>query len=142
MKLKEVTRTAKRRGQSGLPNVTVSRKGTIYFNNLAMQYLGATNGVKVKFLVDEEDAQSWFVTPSDDGYATLKPKKIKDPAGQIHLSDIAEKIIQSFYHIGDTSLKFTLASPVYFNNAQVFKLQLIKESLVMDIPNPNGPIKL
>lgn len=141
MKLKEVTRTATRGLRSSEPTLSISKKGTIYFSATAMQHLGIINKEKIKFFVDEENNQAWYLSICENGYAPLSPKSRNDKSGQIHLNDIASQITGSFYHEGKTSLKFTLSEPITYNNGPLYQLKLVKESLVMHIPNPNGPIK-
>ena len=55
------------------------------------------------------------------------------------MSDIAKKVVDSFHHVGTKSLKFKLLDPIEYSGNHFYPLQVIKESINMEIPDPNGP---
>lgn len=137
MKLKLVERTNAHIGSTS-PKISISTKGSLYVNAMAMALMRIENSAKVKFFQDEEDGQAWYIQTCEDGYASLSKKTKNDGSGQVYVRDIAESIIKSYYHIGKTSLKFELLPAIKFEGLDFYPLKLIKESLKMEIPNPNG----
>lgn len=142
MKLKLVQRESGR-GITSAPRVSVSPKGSFYISAMAAQMLmGIGNSAKVNIFQDEDDTQAWYLSTDKDGYAKLSPKSNKkDGSAQFNLVDIAQKIIRSFHHEGKQSLKFNLQQPVNYQGKKFWKLEVVKESIEMKIPDPNGPIQ-
>lgn len=137
MKLKPVERTTDRQYSTG-PRVSISKKGSFYVNAKAMKHLGIKKEAKIKIFQDEEDSQAWYIRLCEFGYAKLSVKGQKESSGQMTMKDIADKILGSYYHVGDKSLKFNLKEAVEFEGSKYFPLELIKDSLEMEIPDPNG----
>jgi len=142
MKLKLI-KNESGRGLAQEPKVSVSPKGTFYISAMATQMLiGIGNTARVNIFQDEDDSQAWYLNLDKDGYAKLSPKSKKsDGSAQFCLSDVAKKIIKSFHHEGTKSLKFKLQQPIEHNGKKFWKLEIIKESIEMQIPDPNGPIQ-
>lgn len=137
MKLKLVKRTTGREFNT-FPKVSVTSKGTFYVNSKAVEKLSAKETDKVSIFQDEENSQKWYIHLSKEGYVKLKPKNDKDGSAQLTMSDIAKKVVESFHHIGTKSLKFKLLDAIEYESKYFFPLEVIKESINMDIPDPNS----
>jgi hypothetical protein len=124
------------------PKVSISPKGTFYVNSKASKLMGITDHALVSIFKDEDDNQKWFIKIGEGGYIKLRLKDVnKDMSAQMTMTDIAKKIINSFYHEGTKSLKFKLLEAVEYEGDKYYPLQVIKESIEMNIPNPNGKPK-
>ncbi|MBV7268396.1 hypothetical protein [Winogradskyella luteola] len=138
MKLRLVERTTGR-DHNTFPKVSVTSKGTIYINSKAVELMDAKKEPRVSIFQDEEDSQKWFIHLSEHGYIKLKIKDPKkDSSAQLYMSDIAKKITESFHHLGTKSLKFKLLESIEYESKKYYPLEVIKESIEMEIPDPNG----
>lgn len=137
LKLVKNERSAQTRS---LAKLSFSPKGMIYINSTAISKLKADENTKIDFYQDDIDKQKWFIKndPKVGVNLYLKNKKTGRPDCQASAKSVASSVIESYHHIGEKTLKFRMLEPINYNGEQYYPLEVIKESINMDIPDPNG----
>ena len=138
MKPKLIEKTT--RMSNGKPRVTVSAKGSFFFNHWAISLLGAKKDTKIQIFQDEEDKQIWYIHITPKGYYSLSPKGgDANPTGSFASKGIAKLIFESLVQSMDHSLRFHLKGPVEHEGKTFFTLRIDKESLKIELPKNNEP---